>query len=161
MVAAVKVTSSQYYAEASNEWRGSSPRLSAEVAQKGVSGGEPLATLCPAQKSIPRPTAPIAMSLTSGLTGGCLQIRFSLFVFMFQKENAFYEVVKHFLQSNCIQDVCPWHMRPESALYYDEHEMQMTCTRKPMSSYITVNNSAQVELLAFQCIVMSSQFSYI
>jgi len=61
-----------------------------------------------------------------------------------QKDCAFYEAVKHFLQSNRIQEVCPWHLRPESPLFFNYHEMQLSCARKPMFAYTTLTSDYQV-----------------
>ena len=63
--------SSRYYAEACNEWRGPSLRLSAWVIQlrkKRPSNGKRVAILCsiwPARESNPKPAAPIALSVTA------------------------------------------------------------------------------------------------
>nr|XP_018669255.1 uncharacterized protein LOC100185948 isoform X2 [Ciona intestinalis] len=61
-----------------------------------------------------------------------------------KKENAFLQVVWHFLQSNRVQEVCPWHTRPESPLLYTLQETHLSCATKPMSTYITASNEPQL-----------------
>ncbi|XP_039248438.2 dynein axonemal assembly factor 8-like [Styela clava] len=57
-----------------------------------------------------------------------------------KKEDAFLQVVWHFLQSNRIQDVCPWHDKPESPIHYSLSEIIITCATKPLSTYVSASN---------------------
>ncbi|CAK8695003.1 unnamed protein product [Clavelina lepadiformis] len=61
-----------------------------------------------------------------------------------KKENAFLHVVWQFLQSNRIQDVCPWYTRPESPVFYAFHETPFSCATKPLSTFITASNNSQL-----------------
>ena len=54
-----------YYAEASNEWRGSSPRYSVWATRRSCSGGGLLVILYPIQELNPKPHAPVAMCLSA------------------------------------------------------------------------------------------------
>lgn len=75
----------------------------------------------------------------------CLNSNFRQFSSL-QKEDAFLNVVRQFLQSNKVQDVCPWHERPESPLHYTLSETDVTCAMKPLSTYVAASNVPMVGL---------------
>lgn len=61
------------------------------------------------------------------------------------------QVVWHFLQSNKLQDVCPWHNRPGSPIYYTLAETAKTCATKPLSCFISTSNDALVSIVFLKC----------